>query len=138
MGFFKSFSKSRKLRKISKNLASPITDFKSLMSNKKDKALAELLDLCESDPNVRYVMDRHNASRDVLEEIYHILCAVGAGQWVSGHYVAASALCYGATLDYLLSKWANLIKEGSKSFPTPPAFRVIKYFEDGETGGIQY
>lgn len=138
MGFFKSFSKSMKLRKISKNLETPITDLESLMSDKKDIALEELLDLCESDPNVRYVMDRHSASRDILKEIYHNLCAAGAGQWVSGHYVAASALCYAAPLDYLLSNWRNLIKEGSESFPTIPAFRVIKYFEDGETGEIQY
>lgn len=138
MGFFKSLSKSKKLRKISKILATPVTDFQSLMSDESDRALEELMDLCESDPNVRAVMERHGASRDILSQIYNLLCAAGAGQWIKGHYVAASALCYAGPLDYLLREWIDLIKQGADSFDTTPVYRIIQYFENGEVGQIYY
>lgn len=139
MGFFAGISKSFRLRKISKSLANPAINLESLMSfnqTESEQALEELFDLCESDQNVRIVMDKHNASRKTLKEVYHRLCASGAGQWVSGHYVAASAFSYPSILDYLLHKWGESICNDSKSFPTAPAYRVMRYFENGETGAI--
>lgn len=133
MGFFYSIKKSTRLRKISKILEGKITTEELLAFNrpsKKDKALEQLYDLCQSDPPVLEVMKRYKVDRNVLSDIYHKLLASGAGQWVNGHYVAASALAYAFTLDYLLDKFTK------KGITSDTAFRIIEYFEKGEVGHV--
>ena len=136
MGLLRSLSKSLKLRKISKVLGEPLWSrgfgVESLLdrSGRKDAVLEQLFDLAESDPGVRLVMQQHAASRDTLKQVYVRLCAAGAGQWVKGHWVPASTLVFGQTLDYALRRLAagapqrDDILEG--------AYRLIRYFERGE------
>jgi hypothetical protein len=133
MGFFYSIKKSARLRKISKILGGKITTEELLAFNrhsKKEEAFEQLYDLCQSDPPVSEVMKKYKADRNVLSDIYHKLLASGAGQWVSGHYVAVSALAYAFTLDYLLDKFTK------KEFTSDTAFRIIEYFEKGEVGPV--
>ena len=98
--------------------------------NARDRAVEQLLDLCESDVGVRAVLDAFGADREDLFALYWELLANGAGQWARGHFVAASALAYGQTLAYCLKATA----EGTGIRGV--AFRCLEYFNRGETGLI--
>jgi hypothetical protein len=114
MGFFgnltRSFKKSRRLRKLQSEIAPPqetiddmVSDFwDSLRSgdSRKDQALEEFLDMCESDDSVAMVMKKYNMDRDDLKGIYSELLAAGLGQWIKGHYVALSTIAYYEPLYY--------------------------------------
>lgn len=52
----------------------------------------------------------------------------GTGQVRAGHFVTAFALTFGLTLNYLFTGEAN-----GRSW-NEMAYRVIRYFEDNETG----
>jgi hypothetical protein len=68
----------------------------------------QLLDLVESDRTLHGIMQKHGATRaDFLR--------CGAGQWSRGHWVAASALCYGSTLEFVLTK----LREGEVTGGNP-------------------
>jgi hypothetical protein len=99
-------------------------------SNGSTDALTALLDYCESQPVIEGVMNEFQVSRDDLRELYYDLLRSGAGQWVRGHYVAASALAYPEPLRYMLVR-----KRNDKSFTIETASNVIMYFEQGS--GLQ-
>lgn len=94
-----------------------------------DRALAELLDFCELDEGVRYVLDELDWNREDLRTIYVNLVANGADQWASGHWVPASSIAFGQTLMYL----AN---EEDEIDWLDKCARVVQYFARGETGPI--
>ena len=161
MGFFTSVKKSVKLRAISKRLSEPlplhkpgrIIDAMFDATKRHNQALDELIDLCQADANISIVMDRHQADRQTLTELYHALCRCGASQWISAHYVPASAIAYPFTLDYCLRKLGRgtpIRIVGNESGPEAPepsqertkvrgevvALRLIRYFDNGEVGPI--
>jgi hypothetical protein len=135
MGVLRSLRKQRKLRRISRALGAPfdgsrlIDELVFVKPSKKEKALQNLCDLCESDPRLRQTMEAHGANREVLRELYKLLIANGAGQWVGGHFVAASALAYGFPLLFVL-----------QNADTLPWSRIcvllIEYFERNDTGPV--
>jgi hypothetical protein len=92
----------------------------------RDEALETLLDLCESDPDVNLTMREYDATRDTLKEIYTEFIKSGSGQWVKGHFVAASALAYAPSLAYCL-------KARAKGAPTKEevSYAMIRYFQVG-------
>jgi hypothetical protein len=113
MSFWSSFRaswrKSAQLRRISERLGSgsEVTDLLSLnvsnlLNNDTTTRAAEneLYDLVQNDPILSEILRRHGATRAELEEIYRILCNMGAAVWIKGHWVAASSLCFGHTLDF--------------------------------------
>ena len=121
MGFLseimRSWRKSRERRQLERVLGStkPFDDvlsgrssgFESLQSaaeggRRRRAALEELVSLCERDPSVAAVMRDFGATREDLKELYEKLIEIGGGQWVKGHFVAASALAYAPTLAYCL------------------------------------
>lgn len=91
MGLFSSFKKNKNLKRISEILGKEFSmdDYSSdkfiLGNNPKDKALEELLDLCEQDKTLKGIMDIYNATREDLKKIYHEIEVNGAGQWTRGH-----------------------------------------------------
>jgi len=99
-----------KLRKLSKILGSAAfpggLDASTLFSqmDKKEEALKELIDICFEDRSLRKIVDEYGATRESLEELYHLLAANGAGQWVDGHFVAASALVFKSSLKTCLEE----------------------------------
>jgi hypothetical protein len=141
VSFFASFSKSLKLRSISKELAAPLVDegfsIESMMegSHRREQALERLLDLCDSTPNLRAIIKAYGSDRDGLKRVYRALLLSGAGQWVSGHYVAASAVAFPATLDYTLRKFEREKVTGRDDLDRV-AFRLLQYFERGEVGPV--
>ena len=142
VGLIKSLLKSWKLSRISKRLGKIRSSNEILASamrqtveggqSEKEKDATRLLDLVESDSDLCLILQRYGATRKVLERLYSELCVVGAGQWAGGHFVAASSLAFGPTLDYLLrSAQAGVDFRGV-------AYRLIVYFKSGETGIIEY
>ena len=126
MGIFDSFKKSSKLSKISKVLGKEYTDYelKKLVSNpssllmdslnedpdkrkkereEHDRALEELFDFIESNKDLKRIMDHHGADREKLRDFYKILKREGICLWRRGHFVVASTLAFGQTLDYCLA-----------------------------------
>jgi hypothetical protein len=128
------------LRRISRILGQPASlSVEMLFSDAKGNALQDLLDLILGDPTLFSLLQRYDASREDLQEFYHALLVAGAGQWVCGHWVAASALCYGFTLEFVLARAA----EGRAARRTPreiwqdAAFTLVEYFAKGRLGRVQ-
>jgi hypothetical protein len=143
---FKSIKKSRQLKKVSKELAKPLeaSNILNALSHTRNRKhhLDELIKICKSDESVELVMLNFGASEETLKDIYSNLLNIGAGQYAGGHYVAASSLAYPLTLKFLLSHY----KEGSFEIRDYDeinsamfiAYRLIEYFERGETGEVEY
>lgn len=117
-----------RLQKISQELGKPFDPNKvmeALFSDDDSKTIAEnaLLDYCEQQPTIQALLREFEISRQDLHELYHQLAMVGAGQWASGHWVAASALAYPDSLRYLLMRRKEDIQE--------TAYNLIMYFERG-------
>ena len=154
MGIFDSFKKSSKLSKISKVLGRGYADheLKKLVSNpsslmdylnedpdkikkereEHDKALEELFDLIESNKDLKRIMDHHGADREKLKDLYKTLKREGICLWRRGHFVVASTLAFGQTLDYCLAAEKKGISYESISS------RCLMYFKNNETGQIKF
>jgi hypothetical protein len=122
---------SKQLAKISAILGKPHTpeDFmQSLVSgdDSRERALNDLLALCENGSATQAVMKEFGASREALHEIYSTLLRGGAGQWRGGHYVAASAIAYPDTLRYLLTRPLN-----DRNSIFEASFMMLERFERG-------
>lgn len=104
-------------------------DLESGGPSRYEQAVHDLFVLCESDPVLRRVLDKHRAGRDQLQEIFELLLNAGAGQWVSGHYVAASTLAFAATLDFVLTNAGQLSWQKM-------CVLLLEYFERGDMGPV--
>ncbi len=137
MNLLKSLAKSWRLTQISRKLdAPPVRSVEELFSRgaSRDAAVDELLDLCESTPELRAVMEKYGANRDTLRAAYQRVAIAGGAQWVRGHYVAASALAFVPTLDFVLRHMQERTSSRNESLVF--AYRLITYFQNGETGWI--
>lgn len=99
--FVHSWKKSFRLRRLQLKIAPPDQTVDD-GNPEEDKALEDLLDLCEDDDGIRKLMEIESLSRSDLKEFYHRLCRAGLGQWVKGHYVALSTIAYGEPLLFLV------------------------------------
>lgn len=118
----------RTLQIISQELGNPFDPnkvMKEILSGGDRKASAEtaLFDYCEQQPTIQALLREFKISRQDLQELYHQLIMVGAGQWTCGHWVAASALAYPDSLRYLLMRRKEDMLE--------TAYNLIMYFERG-------
>lgn len=133
MGFFGSLKKQRRLNRIAKGLSSsPLAEEKSIRANRgspRAHAVLDLLNLCLSDPILSQVVHKYGASWDDLGEILVALMQNGAAQWVGGHFVPASALGYGQSLEFLLS-------EGVELPWSRKCVLLIEYFERNDSGPV--
>ncbi len=143
----------RRLKEISQRLSRPAgksLSLEELMADDRDQVEDELFKLCEEDPAVRDVIKRYGATRATLSELFTRLRAVGAAQWAGGHYVAASALAYPHTLEFLL-RYFRGVDSLADGYPWPVdltsdrparavamrvAYELIIYFEKGRTGPV--
>ena len=143
MGLWKFFRASQRrgkeLRRVSGILGEPISSVEMLLSGAADSAKEELYDLILGDPALYALLQKHGATRNDLTNIYHGLLAAGAGQWVRGHWVAASALCYGFTLEFVLSRFreGEAAHKNPREIWEPIAFEVVEYFAKGKVGRVQ-
>ncbi|MDB9818340.1 hypothetical protein OAC08_03110 [Pelagibacterales bacterium] len=79
------------------------------------------------------VIEKYSITETTLKEKYEQLIHYGAGQYFRGHWVAASALVFSSTLEYLFDKRNEMSgrDEGQEI-----AYRLIEYFNNGEMGEI--
>lgn len=112
-------------------------------SSEMEQAEEALFDLIENDALLSEIVRRHGASRDDLRNLYRNLC-IKAGEWHRGHWVPASALAFGVTLDYLLSECvsgirtpAHLTKDEIYNQWLDALFKVLVSFEKGRVGQIR-
>lgn len=109
MGIFSAIQRYFRLRGISRRLASgpDVITLDDLVNGDLDQernsAEEELFSLIEADDSLRRIMRAHGACRETLRDAYHLLLGAGCGQWVKGHWLAASALAFSGTLDYVLT-----------------------------------
>lgn len=94
----------------------------------KQAAMAELIRLSRSRPETREIVQASGLTDADIEDRLKRLVSAGAGQWVNGHFVAASALYYPAALKLTLSDWTG---DGDATALT--AHRLIGHFERGAT-----
>lgn len=130
---FNSIKKNLKLRKLSQILDSSIGfSIEEMMktSEKKEKALKELYDLCSKDKHLNSILNEHKITFLKYDEIYSQLLRAGAGQWAKGHYVAASSLVFGSTLRFIL-------ENKDKMDISDLAYSLIDYFENNRTGQVK-
>jgi hypothetical protein len=138
MVLWRSFRKSVKIHSISKRLAvmPPTSEGPEALvawTEARAAAKTELFNLCTNDPALRHVMKQHGASRETLDTAYLALLREGALAWKQGHLVAASALCFGQTLDFVLRNYTALTSgQGSAAVVS----RLLLYFENKESGRI--
>jgi|HubBroStandDraft_6_1064221.scaffolds.fasta_scaffold221310_4 hypothetical protein len=127
-----------KLQQLSLILGDPNTSVAALMSATKEKAEDELYDLVEQDVTLHRTITKYGVTRGDLRHIYRMLLLAGAGQWVRGHYVAASALCYGFTLEFALSKFLEekSTAKAPKEIWLDASFRLVRYFENGKLARV--
>jgi len=122
----------RRLQEISEDLGKPFDPNKvveEILSDNDRKTIAEnaLLDYCEHQPAIQVLLLEFKISRKDIHELYKFLIKAGAGQWVCGHWVAASALAYPDSLRYLLTRRTKNRREDIQE----TAFNLIMYFERG-------
>ena len=142
-GIFRSIKKSKKLVKYSQILSDVGPDFsksgydlfKSMKdkSNEQDDALQGIIDLAYEDPNCVAVIEKYKITRKKMEDKYRELCIHGAGQVAGNHWVAASALVYPQTLDYIFRKSKKKMTRDSGGVV---AYALIEYFEQGKMGPV--
>lgn len=130
-----SFSKSKKLRELSLRMATP-DDWMDQVAqgthdfDDEDRAKDELFSLCENDPHLSQVLIKHNANRQLLDELHTRLIQAGAGQWARKHWVPASAFAFGSTLEYLLNH------KDDSDFDIF-AYTLIMYFQNNKSGAVE-
>ena len=117
------------LAQISKALGpsdyrSPIEE---VLSGRNQDAEEALLAYCEANEQIKEVMREFGAKRETLLALYKRLELAGAGQWVVGHYVPASAIAYPHTLRYLLRTPLE-----TKDQLTRAAAAMVMHFERGD------
>ena len=124
-GIFRSIKKSKKLVQYSQIL--------SEFGSDEDEALQGIIDIAFEDPNCAPVIEKYKITRKKMEDKYRELCIHGAGQVVKNHWVAASALVYPQTLDYI---FRNSKKKMTRDSGGVVAYALIEYFEQGKMGPV--
>jgi hypothetical protein len=121
------------LSSIAKDLDQPIDvdaivrDAISGTASKSSRGISRLLALCQDTPQLHAVLNRHGIELGELAVLYRRLCLKGAGQWVSGHYAAASALAYPHTLDWFLAR--RVLTSTDDELHT--AYALVEHFRRG-------
>lgn len=107
-----SFRKSKKLKQIYKALyIVPYNNTQELLnsvhkenddSDAKEIALNNLINLIRTDITLIPVLEEYSITDAQLKEIYFRLCALGHNSYQRGHLVAAAAIAYFPSLNYIL------------------------------------
>jgi hypothetical protein len=130
--FLHSWRKSKRLQIINRELGDvsipkTIQDL-GILGARREKAKQELFSLIENDPLLADLMERHGGTRETLEQAYRTLCLTG-GVWARGHWVPASSLAYGGTLQFVLT---SIRRTADRSEWLSISARLVDYFKKGE------
>ena len=81
------------------------------------RAIEQLAAHCAQMPALADVIHKHRLGSAHLEEFFRQLERVGAGQWVGGHYVPASAISHGSSLSFLCEQADRLARKTRRKTP---------------------
>ena len=130
-----AWRRSARIRFISREIASANRGYPGpTKALAKQLAEEQLISLVERDSLLQSILKRHNATGKAVRAVYAQLEAHGADRLVRGHWVAASALAFGSSLDFLLRKTSNGT-ESDDWLWTEAASRLLFFFRGG--GGIR-
>ena len=110
MGFL-SWKRASTLYKMQKAIVPPHQSYAENMSSLRcslatasetGRALEQYFDLCESDSEVRKVMEREDLVRFDLRGVLMRLLQRGLGEWVNNHYAALSTIAHATPLQYFV------------------------------------
>ena len=141
MGLISSLVKSYKLRKISKILM-PVLN-QSLQSatmglldgNRRDElnnAISDLYCIAKKDPTTKPLLDEFIIDESSFRELYWSLIKNGGPGYIKGHWIPASTLVFGDTLEYVLK-----VNNNSNLRMRDAIYRVKDYFDKNEIGEIE-
>lgn len=92
----------------------------------------ELFALIREDPVTSKLLHDYGIDDEALDALYNRLVRGGAGIYKKGHWIPASTLAFGQTLEYLL-KNKNTGQDEFKKI----CYRLWQYFSENETGEIE-
>jgi len=146
MGLISSIIKSYKLKKISKVLV-PALDQGSqdaaIMNlfegnkifprgDKLDNAISDLYCLAKKDPTTKPLLDAYTIDENSFKKLYWSLIKNGGPGYIKGHWVPASTLVFGDTLEYVLR-----VNNNPNLSMQDAMYRVKGYFDRNEVGEIE-
>jgi len=140
MGLISSIIKSNKLKKISKVLVvdpdKSIDDtfndfFFGSRGDILDKALFDLFKLAKKDPHTNILLDEYKIDKDSFRDLYWSLIKNGGVGYRKGHWIPASSLVFGATLEYVLKA-----KNNPKIDMREVVYQLKDYFGNNKTGEV--
>jgi len=143
---FWSFKKSSRLKRIGRKLTPTPDGGKSLMQDfaeggfdaikprldERKEGLRELFALVREDPVTSKLLQDYRVDDKELEELYIKLVRNGAGIYKKGHWIPASTLAFGQTLEYVLKNKDTGHDEFEKI-----CYRLWQYFSENEYGKIE-
>jgi len=137
MGIFKnlrrSWNKSSELQKLGPKLYDSYGGTNGIVKSTlklKTPELDELLDVVENDHELSSVCAELGLERSDLEEIFYTLAKTfPCSDFVKGHFVASSAICFTQTLPYCVA----VVSAGDKKELSALALALHKYFAEGRT-----
>ena len=97
--------KAMELKPLSKILGDKSASPK--VAKKKESALKALMDLCQDDRVVLAVLGAHGKTVADLHSLYQKLAVNNGAKWAGNHFVVASTVAFGRTLDYTLTSLAD-------------------------------
>jgi hypothetical protein len=139
MGLISSIVKSYKLQKISKILAGDLSGgMESAISNWSNRsgelsgAILGLYYLAKKDPATKLLLDEYKIDEDSFRDLYWLLIRSRFSGHRKGHYIPASTLVFGDTLEYVLR-----VKNNQNLSMDDAKYRVMRYFDRNEIGEIE-
>lgn len=133
-------------QQLSKSENQTVTDLFELAVDpqfkvKKNKEFDQLMEISESDPKVRELINSYGADRKIMRKMYDQLILHGAGRFARGYWVAAASLTFPETLEALLRHFNGekflLSGHSEHNSGLKIAYRMFAYFADQENSSIE-
>jgi len=141
MGLFNSIIKSYKLKKISKildadkskSIADTVSNiFDGNRGSELNNAILDLYYLAKKDPTTRPLLNKYKIDKNSFIDLYWLLIRLRFAGHRKGHYIPASTLVFGDTLEYVLR-----VKSNPNLSMDDAKYRVMRYFDRNEIGEIK-
>jgi hypothetical protein len=141
MGLISSIIKSYKLKKISKVLTPALNQspqdavmnfFDGNRGDELNNAISDLYCLAKKDPTIKPLLDEYIIDESSFRELYWSLIKNGGPGYIKGHWIPASTLVFGDTLEYVLK-----VNNNPDLNMRDAMDRVKGYFDRNEIGEIE-
>lgn len=101
-------------------------------SDELNNAISDLYYVAEKDPTTKPLLSKYKIDKDSFKDLYWFLIRHNFARHRKGHFIPASTLVFGDTLEYILK-----VKSNSDLSIEDAKYRIIEYFDNNETGEIE-